>query len=345
VSFTLTSFDSREAWLEGRWGVGASEIAAVVGLSRYSSPLTLWARKRDVIEPDPDNLSMAFGRRIESLVLDLFAEQTGLHVERYPLAIARSTSTPWAFCSPDGIVWEGKHEPGSWEAALGPVEAKSTSRRVDFDDPESEVAARWLAQVQWQLFVLGMERGWLAVLDSFRDEGHVEQIERDAEAIDWLLDEATTFWKHVESGEPPPAGPHEASFRTYPAMFRAVEGESVEIDRELAERLVAAKREVARAEWRYSEVRGEVLDRLRIDDETSAEQATVDGRTLVRYKPSRTLDVERITAEHDVSAFMVESFDVKAWEKANRKAARDYRTVIKARPFVVVDLDLDGDEP
>jgi putative phage-type endonuclease len=352
MSFDLSTFDSRDEWLAARWGVGASEIATVVGLNRHESPLVLWARKVGTIEPEPDNERMAFGRRIEGVVLDLFTEQTGLRVARPSgLALARSHSTRFAFCSPDGFAHEHGDE---WSVpfdrddvlvwSLGPVEAKSTTLRVDFDDDADETAARWLAQVQWQLYVLGAERGWLAVLDSFRDRVRVEEIERDEQAIAWLVEEATTFWRHVEEHEPPATGEQEDAQRVFARLWRP-RGERREIDRELAQRLVDAKRESEQAANRYSAVRGEVLDALRFDDGTSADGATVDGRLVVRYSESFTYDADAIRHDFpdETKPYLVESFDVSSFAKAHAKLAKPYKTVLRARPFVVLGLDDEDD--
>lgn len=55
VHFESTRGMSREAWLEKRRKtIGGSDAAAIVGLSRYASPYTVWADKTGRIPEKED---------------------------------------------------------------------------------------------------------------------------------------------------------------------------------------------------------------------------------------------------------------------------------------------------
>src|SRR5262245_47569975 len=74
----------REVWLAARLtGIGASESAAVLGESRWSSPLKVYAEKIGVIEHDPDEQLEAqyWGSRLERIVADEFSIRTGIEHE------------------------------------------------------------------------------------------------------------------------------------------------------------------------------------------------------------------------------------------------------------------------
>ena len=45
---------SHEDWLKEReYGVGASEVGAILGLSPYETPFSLWLKKTKQVPPEP----------------------------------------------------------------------------------------------------------------------------------------------------------------------------------------------------------------------------------------------------------------------------------------------------
>lgn len=76
---------SRDAWLSWRQkGLGGSDAASSVGLSKYRSPLRLWLEKTGQIESTVTNEKMDWGVRLESVILQAFHEKTGWPVETAP---------------------------------------------------------------------------------------------------------------------------------------------------------------------------------------------------------------------------------------------------------------------
>jgi hypothetical protein len=76
MSFKVEQFNSRVGWLRGRQsGIGASDAAAVVGLSSYHSAYGLWVAKSEplVIE-EPDELAY-WGTRLEPVIAEEFWRQ------------------------------------------------------------------------------------------------------------------------------------------------------------------------------------------------------------------------------------------------------------------------------
>ncbi len=64
--------------------LGGSDAAAVLGLSRWSSPLTVWAIKTGQIvsEDKSDQLAIQVGNELEDAVCRLFTKRTGKKVAR-----------------------------------------------------------------------------------------------------------------------------------------------------------------------------------------------------------------------------------------------------------------------
>ncbi|WP_308006141.1 YqaJ viral recombinase family protein, partial [uncultured Porphyromonas sp.] len=55
-------FNNREDWLESRTeGIGASDIATIVGLNPYETPYSLWRRKLGLDPAKEETLPMKLG--------------------------------------------------------------------------------------------------------------------------------------------------------------------------------------------------------------------------------------------------------------------------------------------
>lgn len=177
--------------------IGASEVAAALGLSRYTSRLELYMRKtaggRDPIETD----AMAFGNLLERHVLDRFERRVK------PLAVLRPTeSDPLEYasksrllrCHLDGLVKD---------AAV--VEAKTARNREGWGEPGSDAApVDYLLQTQAQMYLTRLPMTYIPVL--FRDDLKLEVYEThiDEELVAMIADGIAEFWGFVERRQPPP---------------------------------------------------------------------------------------------------------------------------------------------
>jgi len=185
----------RDAWLEARkGGIGASEAAAACGVSPWSSPAELWARKTGLLPDVEDNDAMRMGRKLEPVVLDEYRERTG-YALRYPFPLCLSTRHPFMFATPDAETESGDRL----------VEAKVTTfRRVhEFgDEGTDDVPPDYLLQCQHQMAVTGHDRVDLAVLVDGRTL-RVFHVERHQQLIDRMVAFEAALWRHVEGNTEP----------------------------------------------------------------------------------------------------------------------------------------------
>ena len=80
---TKIPFTDRINWLElRRNAIGGSDAAAILGLSKWSSPLAVYADKLGLVPEREDNEAMRQGRDLEEYVASRFTEATGLKVRR-----------------------------------------------------------------------------------------------------------------------------------------------------------------------------------------------------------------------------------------------------------------------
>src|ERR1700677_3162917 len=65
-------------------GIGGSDVAAALGLSRWKTPATLWAEKRGLIEPEDisGNVAVELGTRLEDVIADMYADRHETKVHR-----------------------------------------------------------------------------------------------------------------------------------------------------------------------------------------------------------------------------------------------------------------------
>ena len=191
----------REAWL--RWrrtGITATDIAGIIGLSKWSSLYSVWAAKVGLLPEVEVTDAMEFGSRAERMVGEWFTDRTGLYVTGEQTWCTHPDD-PACLATVDGFVVESRSSTPA--DALGGFEIKTTT----------DTAAEWdvqipnhvMCQIQWQMYVTGMPRTWLATLHlGFRVQFEVRVVERDDADIALLVAAATAFWTdHVLTGIAP----------------------------------------------------------------------------------------------------------------------------------------------
>lgn len=284
---TLTAED--RAWR--REGLGASDIAALLGLSPWESPFGLWADKVGLLPDDEDDREdFDFGHFMELAVGPWFEKKTGLHVACQQLKLARE-DVAWQRCILDGRVFESA---ASEVAPLGGLEIKTAYDWRSWD----EIPAHYQCQAQWQMHVDDLERVWFATLHGRRLETYV--LERDQHDIDLLVAEATEFWnEHVVAGVPPDVDGSDATLDALKAVYpQHVDDKAVDLDPDTAacvDLLKAAKVDKAVAEQRENEAKAQLQAAL-----GDAEAGLVGGERVVswRTQSARRLDGKALREAH-----------------------------------------------
>ena len=226
LSFETIETADRAEWLEARRaGIGASDIAAIMGISPWSTPFQVWASKVAEIPEDEGSEQMKWGRILENVILDEW-EKENEDVVHSRGRLIRSSDVPVMMATLDGITHTPKRKPAVAEA----------KNRAEWS--WDSVPEHYYSQVQWQLAVTGYEIGYLIVLFAGR---HLEtfEIEADKDYQTAQILAAGEFWKLVEANEPPPTdgadNPLMASLWPYHTE------QAVEIDAEVAVELYEAR--------------------------------------------------------------------------------------------------------
>jgi putative phage-type endonuclease len=193
-------YDSEAEWLAARQsGIGGSDAAAVLGLSPFETPLSVYARKRGLVPDTEETPAMRFGKLLEPIIAAEYVRETGRTLRdpgRY--TIARSEDVPYLFATLDReiLTADGKTVPSV-------LEIKSTNA-FRSDDWLDEAPPHVQVQGQHQLLVTG--RAWVsfAVLIGGQDFRWVD-LERNDKFIGVMRERLAEFWRRVELGDPPPA--------------------------------------------------------------------------------------------------------------------------------------------
>lgn len=212
---------SREEWLEHRRRtIGGSDAAALLGLNRWSSPLSVYMDKKGIVPPKEDNLAMRLGREFEDVVAKLFEEQTGKKVRRKN-AILYNESIPFAHANVDRLI--------VGENAV--LECKTTSELNLHAFKNGLYPDRYYVQVLHYLMVLGPEykRAYIAVLVG-NHQFLVYTVERDEEEIATLRAVEEAFYNdHLLPSIPPEPIGTEPDDTALNAAYPADEGDE-EVD-------------------------------------------------------------------------------------------------------------------
>ncbi|MFB7630668.1 YqaJ viral recombinase family protein [Streptomyces sp. NPDC056149] len=261
---------SRE-WEEARSGlvVTATDVAAIVGLSPWASPFSLWHHKAGTVRTDAaPNSAMSWGSRLEPVIADAFAEA-------HPDLVVHATGTwenerrLWQRATPDRVLVPVDGDPVSL------LEIKTSRYGEDFGEPGTDdVPVYYRCQVLWQLDTLGLEAAHVAVLIAGQDyREYVVRYDEDEAAF--LREQAGMFLASLEAGTPPPLDGHTATYRTAQRLPGGVEEVVADISPAIAEAYRAALLDHRRAEEAKREASAAVLAAM-----GSAKKCQADGRPV-----------------------------------------------------------------
>lgn len=196
-NYTRIDCKSRNEWLEQRAkGIGATDIAAILGISPWADSYSLWESKKNPTREgfDVDNPAIRAGRLLEDAVAKWFQLATGNRIIKNSAGdwLAKSHEADILICSPDRLYRAD-------DGAVGLLECKTCRKGFDPDN----LPPHYIAQVQWQMMVTGFRRATLAWLASGIDFGCAE-IEYDEEFAEKMKAAALDWWgRYMDGGEIP----------------------------------------------------------------------------------------------------------------------------------------------
>ena len=280
----LTTESNTPEWLRLRKGfVGASEVACILGMSRYSTPLGIYTDKLSPNITDDMTEWQEWGHRLEDAIAKWVGETQDITVMPSP-GLLQSVEYPWLGATPDRVTDAGE-----------PVELK-TSDRFMADAWADGVPDNYRIQVLVQMIVLGARRGYLAVLHG-GNRPEFFTINWDQVVVDQIVSITKGFWQnHVMAKVAP-----EPTTSDELALAHRDSGDALDGD----ERLLMAwwldgqeRSAYKAAESQIEAVKAAYKELLHTTDRSVL---TYKGKALYtwkRPKPSMAFDVTLFTAEH-----------------------------------------------
>lgn len=287
---------THEEWLATRQrGIGSSDVAAILGLNKFRTPLDVWKEKiTDDVPKQAETKYTKFGKRWEDEVADLFVEEKGLKVLR-DNKIRVHPGHPFMICNLDRVILPKNGE------GRGVLEAKTTTA-MRYPNWREEIPPEFFVQVQHQLYVTGWSWGWLAILLRDSLDTVYWPIERDDEYVEDQNKQLFAFWDKVVNKVPP-----DPVLQDVEAMIsRAV---TVEADNQEAA-WVQELQELRKTEHEAHEAADVIVEQLKLKMGT-AEALAFKGQVLVTYKTAKSstvFDSKRFQAEQPTVAekYMIE---------------------------------------
>jgi len=195
---------SEEEWLERRKrSISSTDIAAIMGMNPYVTPLDIYNRKISTEESPGtvDNKYTRMGKRLEPIIASLFHEATGIWIERNSNnnTIEKEVNGVNLLTTPDGLIYQYEDpENRDGEAKLVAVaEFKSTQQSW------KEPPVYYEFQLMWTMGLLGVDTGYLIWLERGLDFKYKEY-KFDSMLFEMMVNAAVGFWNnHIRTMTPP----------------------------------------------------------------------------------------------------------------------------------------------
>lgn len=298
--------ETRLEWLKARQtGIGGSDVAAILGVSKWRTPLDVYLSKVGEAVESEDNDSMEWGRRLEPVVRQAYSDKTGTQV-LVPSELIRSEKHPFMIANLDGLTEDRV------------VEIKTARTSADWgEEGTDEIPDYYLTQVQHYMSVTGKTLCDVAVLIGTSDF-RIYTVKSDPELESLIIKAEEEFWRLVESNTPPEPRTLEECKVAFPTSVKAI---------------VEADAEIARALKTLSQV-GKELSALK---ET---ESALKAKVQLFMKENDTLTIGGITAATWKSAKPRKTFDAKAFATAYPDLYNQFvKEGAPSRRFLLKELD------
>jgi len=271
------------AWLEERRkGIGGSDIAAIMGLSHWTTAYQIYQNKRGEVKDWEGNETMDWGKRMEPAIRQWYSDQTGRAV-RLPDKIMYHKDYPFMLASLDGFTDDRRV-----------VEIKTARYSQGWGEPGTDqIPESYMCQVQHYLAVTGFDFCDVAV--SIGGAPPVLYIVKaDLELQGLLIEAEKEFWQKVQAGIPPEAITYADAVQRFGKS--GAEGAVVAQDEAISHvnDLRAVREEMKALEAKEEELKGKLIIALGDSGDTLID---LSGKLLATYKISsgrKLLDIKAL---------------------------------------------------
>jgi putative phage-type endonuclease len=303
VELVPASADRRE-WLAARRdGIGASEIAAVLGISPWESPFSLYWRKVNGWAVDIND-EMSAGIRAESVIAGWFADQHPEYVV-HPSGLYANRERPWQLATPDRVLCDAQMHDNpfpddptfDWHHYDNLIDALVECKYVvhgweGWGEPGTdEIPVHYRAQGLWQADVMGVDEVYFAAWHGATFREYL--VRRDETDLRMMREAGRRFMARIENDDPPSVDEHAATLATMKKLHPDLDDRAQEVDAATAagyRRARALKTHATALCDRYeARLRAEMGD---------AKRAVCDGQTVATRVISDIAERTQTVAAH-----------------------------------------------
>jgi len=275
--------------------IGGSDVATILGLNPYKTPLELWAEKTGRIEPEnlDDNEAVEAGNVMEDAIATLTAKRMSRRLGR-EIKLRRCNLTlsnpkyPWLTAHIDrDVVGEERG-----------VEIKNVGWRMARDWGEQgtdEIPDHYLPQPHTYMLVKDYPV-WTVSSYFGGSELRLYEVERDKSMEEVIVEETHKFWhEHVLKDVEPAFDPgHKAASKALKRLYPGTNGAELKADAAL-EHWRAVYEDACAAKARYDKAAELAKDHILYSMGEAAVMRFADGSTFTRKKVLRKAYVVEAT--------------------------------------------------
>ena len=301
--------------------LGGSDIGAILGLSKYRTPMDVWLEKTGKAVNEANNLPIRFGTFAEEFVASEYAQATGYQVAHQIEPITHQEHS-YLQGHIDRLVFTNAIDANAKPSHLLECKTANPFARSDWGEVGSdEVPMSYLAQCHWYLALTQLERCDLAVLFG-NSEFRIYQIEHDIELENALVEQAITFWEqHVITDIPPSP----KNLGDYQRLFHTeVAGKTITASTQTIELIAqfhALTQELKGKEDAITHIKEQIMAQMGDAEKLSYQDQIV--ATWKKPKASMRFDSKRFELEHP-----------DLYPQYQSPIANSRRLVIKAAPQI-----------
>ena len=258
-----------DQWLEERRSsIGASEVAAVMRLSKWSTPLDVYKSKHGV-DREFDPLLAFIGHQSETIIANWVHKFSGLNVELLPAFMARSVEFPFLHASFDRV---SENPFTTWQF--------KTAHQYTGHHWDEGIPTDIRVQVQAEMVVAGTRKAAVVVWIGGR-EFRLFWEDRDDRFIDeHMLPALSAFWDDVQAGRAPAPSTLAENAELYPSEAAEVEASGTAME-------AVERRAVLLSDIASMQEEADALKLVIANYMGSADTLTFEGRRVLTYKTQK----------------------------------------------------------
>ena len=240
--------------------ISGSEIGAILGLSPFTSAITLWAQKTGRLPSSFEpNTAMRLGQLVEPAIRTLYHEQHPEH-DVYEVGTYAHKEQTWAHANPDALCFDELGVPYI-------LEIKHTATYWD------SVPEHYRAQVLWYMWIFNIKRAVFAVVNAGRYKEY--EVLFDEFEFQAIYHRVLDFRTRIFADEQPDWDGSDSTYETIRSLAPAIETLDEELGT-LGIELLNAQADLEKIETHFTELKSRTIAAL-----NGAKNGTIDGEVVV----------------------------------------------------------------